>query len=81
MYEMLLAPDGQVEFKTDNRVLFDFSVSQLEERNWEITALTYDLHADAGLNCGNIMTEYEQRFSSEGVPICKYIARPKREDI
>ncbi len=78
MYEELLSDGGQVEFKTDNRSLFDFSLAELELKGWELLACTYDLHADPVLNEGNIMTEYEQRFSEEGVPICKYIARPKK---
>ncbi|MBQ3967530.1 MAG: tRNA (guanosine(46)-N7)-methyltransferase TrmB [Lachnospiraceae bacterium] len=78
MYEELLSDGGQVEFKTDNRSLFDFSLAELELKGWELLACTYDLHADPALNEGNIMTEYEQRFSEEGVPICKYIARPKK---
>ena len=78
MYEELLSDGGQVEFKTDNRSLFDFSLAELELKGWELLACTYDLHADPALNEGNIMTEYEQRFSEEGVPICKYIARPGR---
>lgn len=78
MYEKLLAPEGVVEFKTDNRTLFEFSLEQLEERGWELMVCTFDLHADAVLCEGNVMTEYEEKFSSAGVPICKYIARPKR---
>ena len=34
---------------------------------------TYDLHNDAALMEGNVMTEYEEKFSSVGNPICKYI--------
>jgi len=37
---------------------------------WEITALTRDLHNDPDLNRENVMTEYEQRWSQEGKPIC-----------
>jgi tRNA (guanine-N7-)-methyltransferase len=35
--------------------------------------ITYDLHSDASLMEGNVMTEYEEKFSSIGNPICKYI--------
>lgn len=77
-YDSILAADGQVEFKTDNRGLFDFSVEQIEtSKLWEITALTYDLHCDAPMNKGNVMTEYEEKFSSLGNPICKLIAARK----
>lgn len=75
-YDRILAPDGQVEFKTDNRALFDFSVEQLEESTiWKTTACTYDLHHDEAMNTGNIMTEYEEKFSSQNHPICKLIAK------
>lgn len=75
-YNRILSADGQVEFKTDNRSLFDFSVEQLEESTiWEMTACTYDLHHDSAMNTGNIMTEYEEKFSSMNNPICKLIAK------
>ncbi len=74
-YDRILAADGQVEFKTDNRGLFDFSVEQLKASDiWEITACTWDLHRDTSMNEGNVMTEYEEKFSSLGNPICKLIA-------
>lgn len=75
-YELILAPEGQVEFKTDNRELFDFSTEQLNSsRTWEITGLTYDLHHDGSMNAGNVLTEYEAKFSSLGAPICKLITK------
>lgn len=76
-YRVLLKQGGHLEFKTDNRDLFDFGVEQTEPARWEIMEITYDLHHDGKMNAGNIMTEYEERFSSEGNPICKYIIRPK----
>lgn len=75
-YRVLLRQGGYLEFKTDNRDLFDFGVEQAETARWEIMEITYDLHHDAIMNAGNIMTEYEERFSSKGNPICKYIIRP-----
>lgn len=77
-YDQILIPDGQVEFKTDNRALFDFSVEELEASDiWNMTACTYDLHNNAAMNNGNIMTEYEEKFSSLNHPICKLIAKRK----
>lgn len=75
-YRVLLKPGGHLEFKTDNRELFDFGVEQTEVARWEILAITYDLHHDEKMNAGNILTEYEKRFSAKGNPICKYIIRP-----
>ncbi len=74
-YEKILVPGGLVEFKTDNRDLFDFAVEEARTSLWEMPVLTYDLHADEDLMRDNIMTEYEERFSSIGNPICKYVIR------
>lgn len=77
-YDQILAPEGQVEFKTDNRSLFDFSVEEIRQsERWAMTACTYDLHRDASMNAGNIMTEYEEKFSAMGNAICKFIAKRK----
>lgn len=73
-YNIILKKDGQVEFKTDNRPLFDFSVEEVKEAGWQLRAVTYDLHNDAKLCEGNVMTEYEERFSAAGNPICKLVA-------
>ena len=74
-YNIILKKDGQVEFKTDNRPLFDFSVEEVKEAGWQLRAVTYDLHNDEKLCEGNVMTEYEERFSAAGNPICKLIAK------
>lgn len=74
-YNEILKPEGRVEFKTDNRDLFDFSVVEVEEAGWKLKAVTYDLHNDEVLSAGNVMTEYEEKFSSQGNPICKLIAQ------
>lgn len=72
-YDEILKKDGVIEFKTDNRDLFDFAVEQLEPAGWRAEVITYDLHHDPVLCEGNIMTEYEEKFSSMGNPICKYV--------
>lgn len=72
-YDKILAPFGLLEFKTDNRVLFDFAVEELAAAGWKVHAVTYDLHGDAGLMADNVMTEYEEKFSAQGNPIYKYI--------
>lgn len=73
-YDQFLAPDGRIEFKTDNQDLFTFSLEEIEESGlWHLDASTRDLHHDPVLNQGNIMTEYEEKFSSKGNPICKLI--------
>lgn len=77
-YDGILKEDGTVEFKTDNRELFDFSLEQVVEAGWEVKACTFDLLNDEKMNQNNIMTEYEEKFSSKGNPICKLIAERKR---
>ena len=74
-YDQILKKDGQIEFKTDNRDLFDFSLTELNTAGWHAEAVTFDLHADKTMNEGNIMTEYEERFSAKGNPIFKYIIK------
>lgn len=74
-YDQFLAPEGHLEFKTDNQNLFTFSLEEIENSDiWHIDASTRDLHHDPVMNQGNIMTEYEEKFSSLGNPICKLIA-------
>jgi len=72
-YDKILAAEGTVEFKTDNRGLFDFAMEEVEPAGWKLIASTYDLHHDAAMNEGNVMTEYEEKFSAKGNPINKYI--------
>ena len=72
-YDVILKKEGTLEFKTDNRPLFDFAVEELEPAGWQAQVITYDLHSDPALMEGNVMTEYEEKFSSIGNPICKYI--------
>jgi tRNA (guanine-N7-)-methyltransferase len=72
-YNIILKEDGKLEFKTDNRDLFDFALEQLPLAGWDAEKVTFDLHHDKEMNEGNIMTEYEEKFSALGNPICKYI--------
>lgn len=73
-YDQILIPEGSVEFKTDNRDLFAFSLEEVKEAGWTLEASTFDLHHDEELMKGNVMTEYEEKFSSMGNPIHKLIA-------
>ena len=72
-YDKILIPDGQVIFKTDNRDLFDFSLEQVPLAGWKLLNYTYDLH-NSEYNEGNIMTEYETKFSAMGTPINRLVA-------
>ena len=72
-YNEILVPDGVIEFKTDNHDLFQFALEELEPAGWHLDRMTEDLHHDTEMMQGNVMTEYEERFSSLGNPIYKYI--------
>lgn len=73
IYKRILKDDGEICFKTDNRELFDFSLESFPENGFSLSEVTFDLHNSDFQ--GNIMTEYEERFSSEGYPICRLVAR------
>ena len=75
-YEKVLYGSGRVEFKTDNRDLFDFSVEEISGAGWRLEVVTYDLHSSEYVE-GNVMTEYEEKFSGMGNPICKLVAYRK----
>lgn len=78
-YNVVLKQDGDIEFKTDNRDLFDWSVEEVPESAFEIQRITYDLHHDPSMNEGNIMTEYEEKFSAKGNLINKMILKRKQK--
>ena len=72
-YQTILKDGGLIEFKTDNNDLFDFALEEVEAAGWKMLECTRDLHSDKRLCEGNIMTEYEAKFSAMGNPINKYI--------
>ena len=75
MYRQILAPNGLIEFKTDNGKLFEYSLDSALFAGWRVSDVTRDLH-HSDYAAGNIMTEYEARFSSEGNPICRAVFLP-----
>lgn len=62
-YDNIFVNDKIIEFKTDNRKLFEYSVKSFTDYNYRINSLSLDLHQDTS---DNIMTEYEERFSKKG---------------
>lgn len=73
-YEGILKEGGLLEFKTDNRDLFAYSLESVEQSGWKLLGSTFDLHKDPELCRENVMTEYEQKFSGQGQTICKLTA-------
>ena len=66
-YEDILKNGGEIHFKTDNRGLFEYSLTSFSEYGLLLTYVSLDLHKSDFE--GNIMTEYEEKFSSKGFPI------------
>ncbi len=69
VYDKLFKGKKVIEMKTDNDDLFEFSVNSFKEYGYVVKEISYDLHS---LDKFNIMTEYEEKFSSMGVKI-KYV--------
>ena len=67
LYRKVLVENGEIHFKTDNMKLFEFSLCSFSQNNFKIKNVSLDLH-NSGFE-GNIMTEYEKRFSEMGQPI------------
>jgi tRNA (guanine-N7-)-methyltransferase len=72
-YEKILKAGGELHFKTDNDGLFDYSLQAFERQGWTLKVVTRDLHKSAYIE-GNVMTEYEEKFSNLGKNINKLIA-------
>ena len=73
-YKEIMVADGQLEFKTDNRGLFEYSLASLNNFGMTFEKVWLDLHADKEAVVDNVMTEYEEKFSSKGQPIYKLAA-------
>lgn len=74
-YQEVLVDGGSVEFKTDNRGLFEYSLVSMNNFKMHFEYVSLDLH-NSPENEGNVETEYEQKFSKKG-PIYKLIAQFK----
>ena len=73
VYHKILVNDGVIEFKTDNRSLFEYSLVSLNQYPLDLETVNLDLHHSPE-NEINIMTEYERKFCKKG-PIYKLVAR------
>ena len=72
-FHKILIDGGSIEFKTDNQELFDFALGEIDYEMWTLTYCSRDLHSDAIAMEDNVMTEYEEKFSSRGNKIFKYV--------
>lgn len=72
LYKSILVEGGELYLKTDNEGLFDFSLEEFEAMGLTVLFSSRDFHNTPEAE-GNVMTEYETNFSSQGMPI--YCAR------
>lgn len=77
-YQQVLKSEGKIQFKTDNRGLFEYSLASFNNFGLVFDEVWLDLHHSDG-NEGNVQTEYEEKFSQKG-PIYKLVAHFKAED-
>lgn len=64
LYESILVRQGEIHFKTDNQGLFEYSLISFSEYGMLLKYVSLDLH-NSDME-GNIMTEYEEKFSNKG---------------
>lgn len=67
IYKELLCENGEIHQKTDNMHFFEYSIENLSSAGFKLQNVSLDLH-NSGFE-GNIVTEYEERFINEGLPI------------
>lgn len=77
LYEMMLADGAEIHQKTDNMHFFEYSIGELSDYGFTIKNVSLDLH-NSGFE-GNIVTEYEKRFSDLGQPIYRLEAYLKKQ--
>ncbi len=70
-YRAFLREGGEIHFKTDNRPLFDFSLTQFPEAGYTLSEVTYHLHEHG---TQGVMTDYEAKFAAQGMPIHRCVA-------
>ena len=77
VYKKILVNEGKIEFKTDNRGLFEYSLISINDYQMNLDYVSLDLHHSPEME-NNVMTEYERKFSVNG-PIYKMIVSFKKE--
>ncbi|CCQ95507.1 tRNA (guanine-N(7)-)-methyltransferase [[Clostridium] ultunense Esp] len=70
MYKKLLKPGGEIHLKTDHTAYFQYSLKTLSEAGFQLRHVTLDLH-HSSYREENVMTEYEEKFWQQGVPVCR----------
>ncbi len=73
VYENIMKPGSEIRFKTDNTLLFEFSVSEFTECGFTLSEVTRDLH-NSEYDADNVRTEFEQKFADQGIAIKRLVA-------
>ncbi|KRM90602.1 tRNA (guanosine(46)-N7)-methyltransferase TrmB [Liquorilactobacillus cacaonum] len=73
-YQNVMSDEGTIEFKTDNRGLFEYSLKSMNNYGMNFEQVFLDLHKNEEAMLDNVMTEYEEKFSKKGQPIYKIVA-------
>lgn len=73
-YCVILKDGSQIEFKTDNDDLFEFSLEEFKETGFTLEDVTYDLH-NSEFDKDNVRTEFEQKFADDGINIKRVVAK------
>lgn len=76
IYKKILTPDALIVQKTDSLDFFEYSIESFNNNGFEVTSVIRDLH-NSDFE-GNIVTEYEQRFAEQGLPLYRLEARLKK---
>ncbi len=79
LYRQVLKPGGEILLKTDSRDLYLFTLEELENARFRVLEKSEDLHRSPYAE-ENIMTEYEEKFVSRGLPIYYVLAEPLPEE-
>ena len=77
IYKRIIKSGAEIHQKTDNMHFFEFSIEQFTNNGFALKNVSLDLH-NSNFE-GNIMTEYEQKFVTQGLPIYRLEAYLKEE--
>lgn len=73
IFKTVMKTDGVICQKTDNMHFFEYSIEQFSSCGFKLSNISLDLH-NSDFE-GNIVTEYENKFASQGFPIYRLEAR------
>ena len=79
-YAHILKPDGEIQMKTDNSALFEYSLMELQEEDWRLKEVSVDYRREE--HAEDVITEYERRFLEKGQPIYRavFVKNGKEKD-